>query len=361
MRLSKMIQAVDTHVCGEPGRVIVGGVLDVPGATMFEKMTYLKDEADDLRLRMLREPRGYPAVCCNLVLPPTHPDADAGYVIMEQVEYPGMSGTNTIAVATVLIETGMVASTEPVTELLLESPAGLIAVRAAVEGGKVKKVTFENVPSFAVHLDAEVDVPHLGKVIVDVAYGGMFYVIADADQVGIDLTADEAGEAARIGEMIKAATVEQLEVPVHPENSEIRGVTIGQLSAPPTNPIADRKNAVVVSSGTLDWDRPSTWTGVLDRSPCGTGTSAKMAALWAKGRLPLDQDFVHEGILGTTFTGRLARETTVGGTKAVVPMISGTAWITGFAQYVLDPEDPFPNGFTVGDLWGGQGKSSFGE
>jgi proline racemase len=321
---------------------------------MFEKMRFLETEADDLRLRMLREPRGYPATCCNLVLPPTHPDAHAGYVIMEQVEYPGMSGTNTIAVATVLIETGMVPSTEPVTELLLESPAGLIAVRADVEGGKAKRVTFENVPCFAAHLDAVVDVPQIGKVKVDVAYGGMFYVIADADQVGLTLVPDEGKEITRIGEMIKAATIEQLETPIHPENPGIQGVTISQLSAPPSNPNADRKNSVIVSSGQLDWDRPSTWTGVLDRSPCGTGTSAKMACLWAKGELPLNQDFVHEGILGTTFTGRLVREAKVGDTAAVVPTIAGTAWITGFAQYVVDPEDPFPNGFTVGDLWGGQ-------
>lgn len=354
MRVTKMIQAVDTHVCGEPGRVIVGGVLDVPGATMFEKMTYLQNEYDEIRLRMLREPRGYPAANCNLILPPTHPDADAGYVIMEQVEYPGMSGTNTIAVTTVLIETGMVPSTEPVTELLLESPAGLIAVRADVEGGKVKRVTFENVPAFAVHLDAEVDVPHIGKVKVDVAYGGMFYVIADADQVGLTITPGTAADVTRVGEMIKAATVEQLSEPVHPENPEIRGVTIGQLSGPPTNPKAHRKNGVIVSTGTLDWERPGTWTGVLDRSPCGTGTCAKMAALWAKGKLGLNEDFVHEGVLGTTFTGRLERETTMGDYPAVIPTISGTAWITGFAQYVVDPEDPFPNGFTVGDLWGGQ-------
>jgi len=355
MRISKMIQAVDTHVCGEPGRVIVGGVLDVPGATMFEKMRYLETQADELRLRMLREPRGYPATCCNLVLPPTHPDADAGYVIMEQVEYPGMSGTNTIAVATVLLETGMVPSTEPVTELLLESPAGLIAIQAEVEGGKVRRVTFENVPAFPVHLGAEVDVPQIGKVKVDVAYGGMFYVIADADQVGRSLSPDEGREATRIGEMIKAATIEQLETPVHPENPGIRGVTISQLSAPPTNPRAHRKNTVIVSSGQLDWERPSTWTGVLDRSPCGTGTCAKMACMWARGELGLHQDFVHEGILGTTFTGRLIRETRVGGISAVVPTLSGTAWITGFAQYVVDPEDPFPNRFTVGAIWGGQG------
>jgi len=353
MRISRMIHAVDTHVCGEPGRVIVGGVLDVPGASMFEKMQWLAREADDLRLRMLREPRGYPAANCNLVLPPTRPEADAGYVIMEQVEYPAMSGTNTIAVATVLIETGMVASREPVTELVLEAPAGLIRVRADVEDGKVRRVTFENVPAFAVHLDAVVEVPELGAITVDVAWGGMFYAIADADQLGLQLTPDQAADAVRLGEMVKAATQEQLATPVHPENPEIRGVTIAQLSAPPTHPAAHRKNTVIVSTGKLDWERPSTWTGVLDRSPCGTGTCAKMAALWAKGELGLDEDFVHEGILGTTFTGRLLRETEVAGTPAVVPTIAGTAWITGFAQYVLDPDDPFPEGFTVGDIWAG--------
>ncbi len=353
MRLSKMIQAVDTHVCGEPGRVIVGGVLDVPGDTMFEKMVYLETEADDLRKRMLREPRGYPALCCNLILPPTRPEAVAGYVIMEQTEYPAMSGSNTIAVATVLIETGMVEAQEPVTELILESPAGLIPVRAEVEGGKVKSVTFENVPAFAVHLDAPIEVPELGTVTVDVSYGGMFYVIADAEPLGLRLTPDEGADIARIGEMIKAATQEQLEC-VHPENPEIRGVTIAELSAPPTHPDADRKNAVVVSTGKIDWNRPSTWTGVLDRSPCGTGTCAKMAALWAKGVLPLNQDFRHEGILGTIFTGRLIKETTLGEYNAVVPTLKGTAWITGFAQYVVDPEDPFPDGFTVGDIWGAQ-------
>ena len=353
MRVTNMIHAVDTHVCGEPGRVIVGGVRDVPGRTMFEKMQHLEAEADALRLRMLREPRGYPAANCNLILPPTRPEADAGYVIMEQVEYPGMSGTNTIAVTTVLIETGMVEASEPLTELVLEAPAGLIGVQAEVHGGKVRAVTFENIPSFAVHLDAAVEVPELGRVRVDVAYGGMFYVIADAEPLGLRLTPDEAGDAVRVGEMIKAATQQQLDC-IHPDNPEIRGVTIAQLSAPPLGPGADRRNAVIVSTGNLDWDRPSTWKGVLDRSPCGTGTCAKMAALHAKGELGLDEAFRHEGILGTVFTGRLLRETMVGGYAAVVPSITGSAWITGFAQYVVDPEDPFPNGFTVADIWGSQ-------
>jgi proline racemase len=351
MRFSSMITAVDAHACGEPGRVITGGVLDVPGRSMFEKKTWLETHADQLRLRMLREPRGYPAANCNLLLPPTLPEADAGYVIMEQVEYPPMSGTNTICVVTVLIETGMVRVTEPVTSLKLETPAGLIAVEAEVRDGKARKVTFRNVPAFATHLDAPVEVPGLGTVTVDVAYGGMFYAIAEAAPLGFRLTPDEARDIVRVTETIKAAARKQLPV-AHPDNPGIAGISIAQLSGPPLGPGAHRRNTVVVSTGKLDWSRPATWTGALDRSPCGTGTCAKMAVMHAKGALPIGQDFVHEGILGTTFTGRLLEETRVGPYAAVVPSLSGQAWITGFAQYVVDPEDPFPDGFTVGDIWG---------
>ncbi|HZS86076.1 MAG TPA: proline racemase family protein [Chloroflexota bacterium] len=350
MRASRVIQAVDAHAAGEPGRVIVGGVLDVPGDTMYAKMVYLQTHADDLRKRMLREPRGYPAANCNLILPPTHPEADAGFVIMEQVEYPGMSGTNTICVTTVLLETGMLPMREPITELTLEAPAGLIRVRAACADGKVTQVTFQNVPAFAVYLDATVEVPHLGTVTVDVAYGGMFYVIADAEPLGLRLVPEEGRDIVRLSEMIKAAAREQLPV-VHPENPGFAGITIVQLSAPPHQPAAHRRNAVTVSTGTLDWGRPSSWTGVIDRSPCGTGTCAKMATLHARGQLGLNEEFRHEGILGTVFTGRLIEETTVGPYPAVVPTISGQAWITGVSSYTLDPSDPFPDGFTVGDLW----------
>ena len=351
MRFSSGIVAVDAHAAGEPGRVIVGGVLDVPGATMFEKMRHFAAHHDDVRLRMLREPRGYPAANCNLVLPPTNPAAAAGYIIMEQVEYPPMSGTNTICVATVLIEMGMVPVHEPVTEFLLESPAGLVGIRADVVDGKARRITFENVPSFVFALDADVEVPGIGTVKVDVAYGDMIYVIADATALGLRLSPDEAHDLVRVGEMVKAATREQVPC-VHPDNPGIVGPTIALLSGPAAGPHADLRNTVVVSTGELDWDRPATWTGVLDRSPCGTGTCAKMATLHARGRLGLGQDFRHEGILGTVFTGRLVRETTVGGRPAVVPTIGGTAWITGFSTYVLDPEDPFPEGFTVGDIWG---------
>lgn len=352
MNLSRMIHAIDLHACGEPGRVIVGGVLDVPGNTMFDKMRYFESEEDDLRKRMLREPRGYPAANCNLILPSSNPAADAGFIIMEQVEYPAMSGTNIICVTTALIETGSVSVTEPITRLTLEAPAGLITINAEVSGGKVKGVTFENLPAFAVHLDKTIEVPELGAVVVDVAWGGMFYVIADAEKLGLELVPNRAGEITRAGEMIKAAAREQLPC-VHPENPNISGVTICVMTGTPRAKGASAKNAVVVSTGQLDWNRPATWTGVLDRSPCGTGTCARMAALHAKGQLGLNQDFHHEGILGTVFTGSLVRETSVGGKIAVVPTIRGQAWVTGIAQYVVDPDDPFPNGFTVGDIWGG--------
>ena len=351
MRVSNLITAVDLHACGEPGRVITGGIRDVPGATMYEKMRYFEAHHDDIRLRMLREPRGYPAANCNIILPPTHPNADAGFIILEQFEYPPMSGSNTICVATALLETGMVPMVEPVTELTLEAPAGLVKVRANCSGGKVTGVTFENVPAFATHLDTPVEVPHLGTVIVDVGWGGMFYVIADAAQFGLRLTPDEGADIVRITEMIKAAAREQLPV-AHPENPGIVDITIGQLSAAPLRADASRKNAVTVSTGVFDWDKPATWTGAIDRSPCGTGTSAKMAVLHAKGQLGLNEDFHHEGIMGTVFTGRLLRETMVGPYPAVVPTITGAAWITGLATYVLDPTDPFPNGYTVGDIWG---------
>jgi proline racemase len=350
LRLGARIEAVDAHAAGEPGRVIVSGVDNVPGATMFDKMTWLQANRDDMRLRMLREPRGYPAANCNLILPSTNPAADAGYVIMEQVEYPGMSGTNTMCVVTVLLETGMLPMTEPVTELILEAPAGLIRVTADCADGKVRGVTFRNVPAFATHLDTHVEVPQLGTVSVDVAYGGMFYAIADAEPFGLRLTPDEGRDIVRISAMVKAAAAEQLPV-VHPDQPGFRGITIAQLTGPAHDAGNDARNVVTVSTGKLDWSRPATWTGAIDRSPCGTGTSARMAVLHAKGRLAVGDTFRHEGILGTVFTGRVVEETQVGPYRAIVPSITGQAWITGFARYVIDPTDPFQDGFTIGDIW----------
>ncbi|HET9541115.1 MAG TPA: proline racemase family protein [Candidatus Limnocylindria bacterium] len=351
MRLDDVIRAVEVHAGGEPGRVIVGGVHDVPGATMLEKRNHLWHQGDRLRRLMLREPRGYPALCANVLLPATLPEADAGYVIMEQAEYPAMSGSNTICTATVLINERLVPVTEPITSLVLEAPAGLIRISAEVRDGKARSITFENVPAFVHRLDVPVEVPQVGTVTVDVAWGGMFYALTDASALGFRLTPDEGRDLVRVGEMVKAAAREQIPV-AHPEQPELAGISIMEWTGPPSVAGADAKNTVVVSSGTLDWNRPESFTGVLDRSPCGTGTCARMAVLHARGRLAIGRDFVHEGILGTTWTGRLLSETITGSHPAVVPQLTGSAWITGHTDYRVDEEDPFPDGFTVGDLWG---------
>jgi proline racemase len=349
MRFKRMFHAVETH-SGVPMRVITGGVPTIPGETVYQQMQWLAKNDDQLRLLMLREPRGYPPACCNLIVPAKHPDAAAGYIIMEQVEYPVMSGGNTIAVATVLLETGMIPMQEPITEFQLEAPAGLIAIRAECRDGKVTQVTFENIPAFAAHIDAVIDVPTLGKVTVDVAWGGMFYVIADVRQFdGLQLLPEQGKELTRVSSLILRAAQDQLQV-AHPHYPGI-GITISQLSGPTDNPDADWRNAVTMASGPVSFDDPSTWTGALDRCPCGTGTCAKMAVLHAKGELKLNQPFRHEGLLGNVYTGNLVKEVEIGGRLGVVPTIGGQAWIYGFSNYVLDPADPFANGFTVGDLW----------
>jgi proline racemase len=261
-----------------------------------------------------------------------------------------MSGGNTISVATVLLEMGILPMKEPVTELVLEAPAGLIKIKAACENGRVKSVTFKNVPAFAAHLDAVIDVPHLGKVTVDVAWGGMFYVVTDIRQFrGLELVPEQGKEITRISSMICQAAAEQLPV-AHPDYPGV-GITVSQMSGPTDDPNADWKNTVTMGTGDFSWDDPSTWTGTLDRCPSGTGTSAKMAVLHAKGELPLHQDFRHQSILGIVYTGRLLEETQIGDRRAVIPTISGTSWIFGLNTLVLDHEDPFPEGFTIGDIW----------
>jgi proline racemase len=349
MGFKRSIHAVETH-SGIPMRVVTGGIPHIPGHTVQAKMKWLEANDDGLRKLLLREPRGYPAHCCNIVVPPCHPEADAGYIILEQVEYPMMSGGNTISVATVLLEMGMLPMQEPVTELTLEAPAGLIRITAECKEGKVKSVKFTNVPAFAAHLDALIDVPHLGKVRVDVGWGGMFYVIADVQQFpGLELKPEHGKEITRVSAMIRQAAIEQLPV-AHPDYPGV-GITISQLSGPTDDPRADWKNAVTMPTGPLSWDDPATWTGAIDRCPCGTGTCAKMAVLHAKGELPLHQDFRHQGILGTVFTGSLVGTTRIGEQAAVIPTLAGTSWIHGINTIVLDHDDPFPEGYTLGDIW----------
>ena len=351
MRTSRMITAVEAHAEGEPGRVITGGLPPIPGRSVFEKMQWMQAHADDIRLLMLREPRGNPALCCNAIVEPCDPAADAGFIIMEQTEYPPMSGSNTICTVTVLLETGILPMVEPVTELTLEAPAGLIRVRADCHNGKVARVTLRNVPSFAVHLDRDIEVEGHGTARVDVAWGGMFYVIADAAQFGLDLTPENGAEMVRLCEALRRAAVDQLPV-THPDNPAITGPTISQLTGPAIDPAHHGRSAVTVSNSVTAPPSPLSLPGALDRSPCGTGTSAKLACLHARGLLDPGVDYINEGPIGTTFTARIEGITQAGPYPAIIPSIAGQAWIYGTSQYMVDPTDPFPQGFRVGDIWG---------
>lgn len=350
MQISRVLSAVEAHAEGEPGRVITGGMPPLKGNSVFEMMQDMAANHDHIRLQMLREPRGNPGLCCNAIVPAQHPDADIGFIIMEQMEYPPMSGSNTICVVTVLLETGILPMIEPVTELTLEAPAGLIRVRARCENGKVKRVEFRNVPAFAVHLDKVIEVPGFGAVCVDIAWGGMFFVLAEAAPLGVSLEAGNGKEILRVSEAIRHAAVQQLPV-AHPENPAITGPTITNLWGPPEAPGSDGRGAITISTGPFDPDNPQNASGILDRSPCGTGTCAKMAVLHARGLLKPGVDYVNAGPLGTTFTGRIIEETQVGPYPAVVPTLSGQGWVYGMNQWTLDPSDPFPAGYTVGDMW----------
>ena len=297
MSFKRVINVVETHD-GEPMRVVTGGVGHIPGNSVYEMEEYLRLYNDGLRKFLLREPRGYPPMCCNIIVPPKHPDAAAGFIIMEQTEYPMMSGGNVISVATVLLETGMIEMKEPYTEFQLEAPAGLIGIKAKCENGKVTEVTFKNVPAFAVYTDVEIAVPHIGhgveKVKVDVAWGGMFYAMADVRQFPwIELTPEMGREITRVSSLILKASQDQLPME-HPSYPGV-GITISQLFGPTDDPRADIRNAVTVASGAVDFDNPSTWIGALDRCPCGTGTCARMAAMYAKGELKLNEPFRHQG------------------------------------------------------------------
>ena len=340
MKWERTITVVGCHVGGEENDVIVGGVLPPPGATMFDKKRWLETHGDELRRWLLLEPRGKPTLCVNLVVPPTRSDCDAGLIIMESSDYPPMSGSNTICTVTVLLETGMLAMREPVTTLTLDTPAGPVPVEARCRDGKVEHVQLTNVPSFATHLDASLDVEGLGRVTVDVAYGGAFFAIVDAPSLGFSVEPKEARDLVALGNRITAAAAQQLPVR-HPENPDIHTVTFTELAMPFAGPGTVSRNAVVVAPGRID------------RSPCGTGTSARLAVLHARGQLASGQGFVHESIIGSRFDAAIAREVIVGGRPGIVPTIAGQAWITGIFQHGMDPSDPFRHGYTLPDVWGG--------
>jgi proline racemase len=333
MRAKRLFHAVDSHTEGMPTRVITGGVGVVPGATMFERRQYFVEHLDHIRQLLMYEPRGHSAMSGAILQPPTRPDADWGVLFIEVSGCLPMCGHGTIGVATVLVETGMVEVTEPVTTIRLDTPAGLVVAEVEVADGAARAVTIRNVPSFSVGLDREVDVPGLGRVRYDLAFGGNFYAIVQLAELGLPFERAEKQRLIEAGLSIMDAVTEQ-DRPEHPVNAEISGCHHVYLAAPGSTARHSR-HAMAIHPG---------W---FDRSPCGTGTSARMAQLHARGELPLDTEFRNESFIGTHFLGRLVEETTVGGIPAVVPKITGRAWLTGTAQYWLDPDDPFPAGFQL--------------
>jgi proline racemase len=284
-------------------------------------------------------------------MPPVTVEADVAIVILEQGGFRPMSGSNTMCAVTALLETGALPMSAPETRVRIDTAAGLVEATARVEGTKVRDVQVRNVPSWVESLDTRIEVPEYGAVLADIAYGGQFYVQAPAAALGVELGAANAPRIVRAGAALLAAAREQLTVK-HPTDLDLSHISLVMLHGPATDPGVSARNSVILPTGTLDPFRPETWRGVLDRSPCGTGTSARMACLHARGELSLDVPFVHQGVTGTTFEGRLHERVDFHGRDAVVPSIRGRAWISGYNQLVLHPDDPFPRGFTLGDIWG---------
>lgn len=332
-RSVRSFHAVDSHTEGMPTRVVTDGVGTLPGSTMAERRQWFIENADDLRRLLMDEPRGHAAMSGAILQQPTRPDADWGVLFIEVSGCLPLCGHGTIGVATVLVETGMVPVVEPVTTVRLDTPAGLVLAEVEVRGGVAESVTFSGVASFSHELDATVDVPGIGSVRCDLAYGGNFYAIVDAEQLALRLDKAESRGLIDAGLAVMAAVDEQCR-PQHPERPEIQGCRHVQVVGPGSTARHSR-HAMVIHPG---------W---FDRSPCGTGTAARMAQLHARGQLRLCDDFVNESFIGSRFTGRLVGETRVGGRPAVVPTITGRAWLTGIGDYLLDPTDPFPAGFRL--------------
>ena len=334
MRINRYFSCIDTHTGGEPTRTIIGGLPRIPGDTIVDKMTHLKENMDWIRTALMYEPRGHSVMSGVVLTEPTHPEADIGVIFIETGGYLPMCGHDTIGVSTALVETGMVQVEEPVTQIALDTPAGLTRVRVEVVNGAAKSVTFRNVPSFVFADDVDIDVPEMGKIKMDVAYGGNVYAILPADAIGTEIRPENANKFIEKGRIIRDAVNAQLGIE-HPEKPFINECTHVEFFGEPTLPEAHVKNTVLFGD-----------VGI-DRSPCGTGTSAKVACLYAQGKLPLNEEFVHESITGSLFKARAVEETRVGDYPAVIPEVTGSAHIMGLNQIFIDPDDPLKHGFLL--------------
>jgi len=339
MRSSKVIHTVSCHAEGEVGDVIVGGVETPPGETIWAQSRFIASD-ETLRNFMLNEPRGGVFRHVNLLVPAKDPAAQMGWIIMEPADTPPMSGSNSMCVSTVLLETGIVEMHEPLTNLVLEAPGGLIEVEASCRSGKVEKVRIRNLPSFVDKLDATIEVEGLGTLKVDTAFGGDSFAIVDARALGFALTPDEALDIAQTGMRITRAANEQLGFN-HPANAEWNHLSFCQMAAPVEviEEIKTGRNAVVI--------RP----GKIDRSPCGTGCSARMAVLHARGELAIGEAFQGRSIVDSKFDCMIDEAVSINGKPGIVPTIAGRAWITGTHQHMLDPDDPWPEGYRLSDTW----------
>jgi proline racemase len=339
MNTSKVIHVVSCHAEGEVGDVIVGGVASPPGDTLWEHRNFIASD-ETLRRFVLNEPRGGVFRHVNLLVPPKNPQAQMGWIIMEPEDTPPMSGSNSICVATVLLDTGILPMTEPETRLVLEAPGGLVEIRAQCRNNKAERITITNVPSFADKLGASLEVAGIGTLTVDTAYGGDSFVIVDAAALGFEIVPDEARDLAETGVRITAAANEQLGFH-HPENADWDHISFCQFAGP----------LVDVDGGLAGANAVAIRPGKVDRSPTGTGCSARMAVLQARGRMQQGDRYRARSIIGSEFDCRIESETSVGGRPAIIPSITGRAWITGTHQLMLDPTDPWPEGYRIGDTW----------
>jgi proline racemase len=334
------IQVVSCHAEGEVGDVIISGVAPPPGETIWEQSRYI---ARDQRLRnyMLNEPRGGVFRHVNLLVPPLHPQADAAFIIMEPVDTPPMSGSNSICVATVLLERGIVAMVEPVTHLTLEAPGGLVKIKADCKDGKAERITVQNVASFADQLDVALNVEGLGEIRVDTGFGGDSFVVVDAASLGFDIIPAEAGDLARLGVRITNAANQQLGFE-HPELPEWDHISFCLFAGPLSRSDSglSARSAVAIQPGKID------------RSPTGTAVSARMALLSARGQMQVNDSFTATSIINSEFTGRIVSQTHIADRPAIIPQITGRAWITGSYQHIFDPTDPWPAGYRLNDTWG---------